>query len=144
MAGQYLTFRLGDEEYGVEILAVQEIKGGAAITPIPGTPPHVRGVMNLRGTILPVVDLRARLGGGAGGAGPFPVIVVVRIGERMVGLLVDAVSDVVELAAADIQPAPALGPQAGARIVSGIGQAGERLVVLLDAGEVLEGAGALS
>src|SRR5581483_10415500 len=94
VGGQFLTFTLGGESYGVEILAVQEIKGGAAITPIPNAPRHVRGVMNLRGTIIPVVDLRTRLGMPAPEDDRVTVIVVVRVGARTQGLIVDAVSDV--------------------------------------------------
>ena len=93
-AGQYLTFRLGHEEYGVEILKVQEIKGYSAITPIPSAPAFLKGVMNLRGTIVPVVDLRSRFGMAAADYTPFTVIIVVTVGSRVMGLVVDAVSDV--------------------------------------------------
>src|SRR5262245_48308588 len=108
-SGQYLTFRLGGEEYGVEILRVQEIKGFSTATPIPNTPPYVLGVMNLRGTIIPVIDLRARLGMPKADATQFSVIVVVRVSARVVGVVVDGVSDVLDIPASDVQPAPELG-----------------------------------
>jgi purine-binding chemotaxis protein CheW len=134
---QYLTFSLGQEEYGVEILKVQEIKGYSAITPIPNTPPYVKGVMNLRGAIIPVVDLRWKLGMPAAEYGPFTVIVVVKVGSKTIGLVVDAVSDVLNIPAADLQPAPDFGAQVDATFISGMARAGEKLVVLLDLDRVL-------
>ena len=133
---QYLTFSLGDEEYGVEILKVQEIKGFTPVTPIPNTPPHVKGVMNLRGTIVPVIDLRLRLGMAPTECAPFTVIIVMAVGTKIVGAVVDAVSDVLHVPRADIQPAPQLGG-ADARCIAGIAQAGEKLIVLLDVDAVL-------
>src|SRR5271154_1024816 len=94
---QYLTFTLGAEEYGIEILKVQEIKGYSAITHIPNAPPHVKGVMNLRGTVVPVVDLRARFGMEAVEYSKFTVIIVVMVGEKIAGVVVDAVSDVLNI-----------------------------------------------
>jgi len=129
---QYLTFALGDEEYGVGILHVQEIKGYSPVTPIPNTPPFVKGVMNLRGTIVPVIDLRLRLGMPAAEYGPFTVIIVLAIGEKVVGTIVDAVSDVLTIPASDVQTTPTFGPAADLRFIAGIAQAGGKLVVLLD------------
>lgn len=134
---QYLTFTLGGEEYGVEILKVQEIKGYAPVTPIPNTPPYVRGVMNLRGAIIPVVDLRAKLGMGETAPGQFTVIIVVRVGPKTVGLVVDAVSDVLDIPADAIQATPDFGPQVDARFISGMARTGDRLVVLLDLDRIL-------
>src|SRR5215468_2764708 len=88
---QFLTFTLGAEEYGVAILNVQEIKGYSTVTPVPNTPAFVKGVMNLRGTIVPVIDLRLRLGMAAAEYGPFTVVIVLAIGTRIVGTIVDAV-----------------------------------------------------
>ena len=130
-AGQYLTFRLGGEEYGVEILRVQEIKGFSTATPIPNTPPHVLGVMNLRGTIIPVLDLRARLGMPKADATAFSVIVVVRVSARVVGVVVDAVSDVLDIPADDVQPAPELGASVDTRFIQGLARTGDKLVLLL-------------
>lgn len=134
---QYLTFTLGQEEYGVEILKVQEIKGALAITPIPNTPEHIKGVMNLRGTIIPVVDLRRKFGLQAGEANAFTVIIVVKVGPKVMGLIVDGVSDVLNIPITDIQATPDFGSQVDARFISGMAKAGERLVVLLDIDRVL-------
>jgi purine-binding chemotaxis protein CheW len=134
---QYLTFALGDEEYGVAILHVQEIKGYAPVTPIPNTPPWVRGVMNLRGTIVPVIDLRLRLGMPAADYGPFTVIVVLAVSAKVVGAIVDAVSDVLSIPEGQVQQTPDLGVAIDVRFLGGIAQAGEKLVILLDAEALL-------
>jgi purine-binding chemotaxis protein CheW len=136
---QYLTFRLGDEEYGVEILKVQEIKGYSAITPIPNTPAYIKGVMNLRGTIIPVVDLRAKLAMHEAEYNQFTVIIVVTVGSKVMGLIVDAVSDVLNIPRADIQATPDFGSQVDARFINGMAKAGEKLVVLLAIERVLGG-----
>lgn len=136
---QYLTFTLGQEEYGIEILKVQEIKGYSAITPVPNTPAHVRGVMNLRGTIIPVVDLRTKLGMAEAACTPFTVIVVVKVGPKTMGLVVDAVSDVLNIPTADIQETPDFGAEVDAGFISGMAKASDRLVVLLDIEKVLLG-----
>ena len=134
---QFLTFALGAEEYGVPILNVQEIKGYAPVTPIPNTPPWVRGVMNLRGTIVPVIDLRLRLGMPPAEYGPFTVIIVMAVGTKVVGAVVDAVSDVVTIPDADVQRAPDFGVAVDLRFVAGIAQAAGKLIVLLDAETML-------
>ena len=136
---QFLTFTLGTEEYGVEILKVQEIKGYSAITPIPNTPAYVKGVMNLRGAIIPIVDLRAKLAMAETAYNQFTVIIVVRVGAKTVGVVVDAVSDVLNIPTKDIQPTPDFGAQVDARFISGLAKASERLVVLLDIDKVLGG-----
>ena len=136
---QYLTFTLGTEEYGVEILKVQEIKGYSAITPIPNTPSYVKGVMNLRGAIIPIADLRAKLAMSEAAYNQFTVIIVVRVGAKTVGVVVDAVSDVLNIPTKDIQPTPDFGAQVDARFISGLAKAGERLVVLLDIDKILGG-----
>jgi purine-binding chemotaxis protein CheW len=138
---QYLTFTLGAEEYGVEILKVQEIKGYSAVTPIPNTPPYVKGVMNLRGAIVPIVDLRAKLAMAEAVYNQFTVIIVVRVGPKTFGVIVDAVSDVLDIPASDVQPTPDFGGQVDARFVSGVAKTGERLVILLDIERVLGGDG---
>ncbi|MEI9976932.1 MAG: chemotaxis protein CheW [Ignavibacteriota bacterium] len=134
---QYLSFALGDEQYGIEILRVQEIKGYSGITPIPNTPPHIRGVMNLRGTVIPVVDLRSKFHLEARAYDKFTVIIVVTVGARIIGLVVDAVSDVLDISRADIRPAPELGHREDTRFISGMVHVGERLVVLLDIATLL-------
>ncbi len=136
---QYLTFRLGSEEYGVEILRVQEIKGYTAITPIPNTPPYIKGVMNLRGTVIPVIDLRSKFGMAEAQYNQFTVIIVVTVGPKVIGLIVDAVSDVLSIPTADVQATPDFGAQVDARYMSGMAKAGDKLVVLLDIDRTLGG-----
>ena len=136
---QYLTFALGGEEYGVEILKVQEIRGYTSITPIPNTPAHIKGVMNLRGAIVPVVDLRSTLAMPATEYSPFSVIIVVTVGTRVMGLIVDAVSDVLDVARTDIHPTPDFGTRIDARFIQGMARVGDKLVVLLDIDRVLVG-----
>jgi len=128
---QYLTFALGQQSYGVEILRVQEIKGYTAITPVPRMPAHVKGVMNLRGTVVPVVDLRARFGMPAEDYTRFTVIIVVNVGERIAGLVVDAVSDVLDVDASEIVPAPDMGRGTDNSLLAGMAKAGDRLISLL-------------
>ena len=142
-SSQFLTFTLGQEEYGVEILKVQEIKGYAAVTPIPNTPAYVKGVVNLRGAIIPIVDLRAKLAMPETTYNQFTVIIVVRVGAKTVGVVVDAVSDVLNIPTTDVQPTPDFGAQVDARFISGLARHGEKLVVLLDIDKVLGGDGAL-
>jgi purine-binding chemotaxis protein CheW len=137
---QFLTFRLGQEEYGVEILKVQEIKGYSAITPVPNTPAYLKGVMNLRGTIVPVVDLRAKFAMAEAEYNQFTVIIVLTVGTKVMGLIVDAVSDVLNIPKKDIQPTPDFGAQVDSQLISGMAKAGEKLVVLLDIDRVLGGA----
>jgi purine-binding chemotaxis protein CheW len=134
---QYLSFALGDEQYGIEILRVQEIKGYSGITPIPNTPAHIRGVMNLRGTVIPVVDLRAKFHLESREYDKFTVIIVVTVGARIIGLVVDGVSDVLDISRSDIRPAPELGQADSTRFISGMVHVGERLVVLLDIATLL-------
>lgn len=134
---QYLTFTLGGEEYGVEILRVQEIKGFTAVTPIPGAPGDVKGVMNLRGTVVPVFDLRVKFGMSAKDDDRFTVIVVVNVGTRVVGLVVDAVSDVLDIPNGAIDASPDLGGAVDTTMLQGIARSGERLVTLLDIDRVV-------
>lgn len=130
--GQHLTFALGDQEYGIEILRVQEIKGYTAITPIPNTPGHIKGVINLRGVVVPVVDLRAKFGMEPVEYSKFTVIVLVTVAEKVIGIIVDAVQDVLTLAGSDIQPPPDMGGPVDTRYLQGLAAVGEKLVALLD------------
>jgi len=131
-ASQFLTFLLGAEQYGVEILKVQEIKGYAPITPIPNTPHSIKGVMNLRGTVVPVADLRAKFSMEAAEYNKFTVIIVVKVGDKAIGLIVDAVSDVLDIPPSEIRAAPDLGVRVDTRFISGMTSVGDRLTVLLD------------
>jgi purine-binding chemotaxis protein CheW len=136
-ASQYLTFALGQEEYGVEILKVQEIKGYTPATPVPNTPGYIKGVMNLRGTIIPVVDLRAKLSLKETEYNQFTVIIVVTVGTKVVGLIVDSVSDVLNIPAPDIQAAPEFGSTVDIRFVDGMAKAGEKIIMLLNIDRVI-------
>ncbi len=129
---QYLTFRLGEEEYGLEILRVQEIKGYSKVTPLPNTPPEVRGVMNLRGTVVPIIDLRARFGLREAEYDRFTVIIVVTVGTTVAGLVVDAVSDVLDVGSSERVPTPDLGAGVDTAFMSGMARTGDRLVTLLN------------
>ncbi len=129
---QFLTFRLAEEEYGVEILRVQEIKGYSKITPLPNTPPEIKGVMNLRGTVVPIIDLRVRFGLRETEYNRFTVIIVVTVGTKIVGLVVDAVSDVLNVTSHDAVAAPDLGSGVDTSFITGIARAGERLITLLN------------
>ena len=131
-SSQFLTFLLGAEQYGVEILRVQEIRGYSAVTPIPNTPVFIRGVINLRGTVVPVVDLRAKFSMDATEYNKFTVIIVVNVGSKVIGLVVDAVSDVLDIPASEIRMAPDLGSRVDTRFISGMATIGEHMTVLLD------------
>jgi purine-binding chemotaxis protein CheW len=108
-AVQFITCRLGPAEYGVDIMAVREIKGWTETTAIPHAPPWIRGVINLRGVIVPILDLRVRFGMSPTEPTPTHVVVIVQSGERTAGVLVDAVSDIITIGAGDIRPVPEIG-----------------------------------
>jgi purine-binding chemotaxis protein CheW len=129
---QFLTFLLGAEQYGVEILKVQEIKGYSAVTPIPNAPPHIKGVMNLRGTVIPVVDLRTMFSMEAIEYSKFTVIILVALRDKTTGLVVDAVSDVLDIDSSEIRMTPDLGVRVDTRFISGMAEVGGRMTVLLD------------
>ncbi len=145
---QFLTFALGQEEYGVEILNIQEIKGFSTITPLPNAPIFIKGVLNLRGTIVPIIDLRKKFGLPEVELTKFTVIVVVQVQgrptgggqvgqKRTMGFIVDAVSDVLNVVDDDIQPTPELHGQVDTSFINGLAKAGEKLVILLDIEKVL-------
>ena len=133
---QFLTFVLGGEEYGVTILQVQGIQGWDRVTPIPNTPEYILGVINLRGAIVPIVDLRRRFGMPAAEFGPTTVVIVVRVArertERTLGLVVDAVSEVCNVTADDRKPAPDFGTGIKTDFVKGLATVENRMVILLD------------
>jgi purine-binding chemotaxis protein CheW len=136
-AEQFLTFVLGGEEYGVTILQVQGIQGWDRVTPIPNTPEFILGVINLRGAIVPIVDLRRRFGMPAAEFGPTTVVIVVRVAqsdrnERTLGLVVDAVSEVCNVNADDRKPAPDFGSGIKTDFVKGLATVENRMVILLD------------
>ena len=133
---QVLTFVLGSETYGVDILRVQEIRGWSAVTKIPNSAPHVLGVLNLRGSIVPVVDLRKRFALEQAEYTAVTVIIVLSVrgqaGRRDFGVVVDGVSDVVDVQASEVRPTPDLGCRAATDHIRGLVPVNERMVVLLD------------
>ena len=134
---QFLTFLLDEQEYGLEIYKIKEIRGYSPITPIPNVPAHVRGVMNLRGTVLPVIDLRMKFKLPAVEYNKFTVITIVNVGGKTVGLLVDAVSDVLTVSVDSIREAPDFGSAVDTRFIRGVFQSRERLAVALNLEELL-------
>ena len=141
VAGQYLTFALAQELFAVDIHAVREIIEYGHLTSVPMMPPSILGVINLRGAVVPVIDLGLRFGGSATVIGPRTCIVILEIatgdGLRVIGMVVDAVSEVLELSADQIEPAPSFGNRIRADFIRGMGKVNDRLVVLLDVGRVL-------
>jgi purine-binding chemotaxis protein CheW len=135
-ASQVLTFMIGDATYGIDIPCVQEIRGWSAVTRLPHAPADVLGVLNLRGTIVPILDLRLRFGCTDVQYTPVTVIIVVSVsspkGPRDFGMVVDAVSDVIDIAPEDVKPAPELGAEAHSTYVRGLLAVADRMVVLLD------------
>jgi purine-binding chemotaxis protein CheW len=133
---QVLTFVLGNETYGVDILRVQEIRGWSAVTKIPHAPPHVLGVLNLRGSIVPIVDLRMRFALDRAEYTAITVIIVVSVisaaGRRDFGVVVDGVSDVVDVDTSEVKAAPELGSKAATDYIRGLVPIADRMVVLLD------------
>jgi len=129
---EVLVFVLGKEEYGVDILKVQEIRGYEKVTPIPSAPAYLKGVVNLRGIIVPVIDLRVKFGMANPAYDSFTVVVILRIGGRVIGVVVDGVSDVVQLGASDVKPAPQLGGLVDASFLAGLATQNDRMVLLLD------------
>lgn len=134
---QYLTFLLANEEYGVDILRVQEIKGWDGVTPIPNMPDFILGVINLRGTVVPIIDLRKRFGLERIPFSKTTVVVVVRVsdsqrGERTMGIVVDAVSEVHNIAKTDLKPAPDFGGVISTEAIKGLATRDNRMLIMLD------------
>lgn len=140
---QFLTFILAGEEYGVDILRVQEIKGWDSVTPIPNTPDYIRGVINLRGTIVPIVDLRRRFGLEPVEYGPVTVVIMLRVmspnsdKSRIMGVVVDAVSDVYNVSEEELRPAPDFGEVVDVAFVKGLATVNESMVIILDIDRLL-------
>lgn len=135
-AGKYLTFFLADEEYGVEILKVHEIIGMLPITRVPRTPTFVRGVINLRGKVIPIIDLRERFGMSTEGAQESCIIVVQVFGIQL-GVVVDKVSEVLSIVDSDIEPTPSFGVDVSTEYLLGLAKGEGRVRLLLDIDRVL-------
>jgi purine-binding chemotaxis protein CheW len=131
-AAEFLTFRLGAEEYGIDILRVQEIRSYEEPTRIANSPHFIKGVVNLRGVIVPVVDLRMKLGCQSVVYDGFTVVIVLNVKGRVVGAVVDSVSDVLELSRDQIKPSPDMNSSVDTAFITGIASVGERMLILMD------------
>lgn len=130
--GEFLTFTLGAEEYGMDILKVQEIRGYDAVTAIANTPPFIKGVINLRGIIVPIVDLRIKFNLGNVTYNELTVVIILNLGTRVVGVVVDSVSDVLTLTPDQIKAAPSLSTTLDTRYIMGLGTIDQRMLILVD------------
>jgi purine-binding chemotaxis protein CheW len=129
---EFLAFKLGSEEYGIDILKVQEIRGYDTVTSLPNTPPFMKGVINLRGMIVPIFDLRIKLNLPNVQYDQFTVVIILNIANRMAGVVVDSVSDVLALAPADIKPAPHLGAAIKTDYINGLATVDDRMLIVID------------
>lgn len=136
---EYLSFGLGTEQYAIDILKVQELRGYDAVTRIANAPEFIKGVVNLRGVIVPIIDLRIKFNLAAPVYNEFTVVIVLNIGKRVIGAVVDSVSDVVRLAEADIHPPPEFG-SFDAQYLVGLATVGETMLILLDIEKMLNSA----
>ncbi len=129
---EFLSFTLGHEEYGIDIQKVQELRSYETVTRIAHAPAHIKGVVNLRGIIVPIVDMRIKFSLGAPTYDQFTVVIVLNMGSRVMGMVVDSVSDVITLTPEQIRPAPAMGAVLDADYLIGLGTLEERMLILLD------------
>jgi len=129
---EFLTFTLGDEHYGLEIMMVKEIRGYESVTKIANAPPFVKGVLNLRGDIVPIIDLRLKFNVGNAVYNEFTIVIMLSVGARIVGIVVDAVSDVVRLKKDDVKPPPEFGASFDHQFLYGLSQVGDVMVILLN------------
>jgi purine-binding chemotaxis protein CheW len=136
---EFLAFRLGNEEYGIDILKVQEIRGYDAVTRIANAPDYIKGVVNLRGLIVPIVDMRIKFNLGTPSYDQFTVVIVLNIGSRVVGMVVDSVADVISLTPDQIKPAPEIGAALNTDYLTGLGTIDERMLILVDIDKLMSG-----
>lgn len=136
---EFLAFRLGAEEYGIDILKVQEIRNYESLTRIANAPEYLKGVMNLRGIIVPVIDMRLRFQIGAANFDAFTVVIILNINEHIIGMVVDSVSDVVTLRNSEIKPAPEMGTVFSGDYLLGLGTVDDRMMILLDIEKLMSG-----
>lgn len=129
---EVLSFRLGNEEYGLSIQKVQELRGYDTVTRIANAPAFIKGVVNLRGTIVPIVDMRIRFNLGTPTYDQFTVVVILNVGGRVIGMVVDSVSDVITLAPEQVRPAPDMHGAMDAACIVGIGTVDSRMLILID------------
>jgi purine-binding chemotaxis protein CheW len=138
---QFISFAIGDDQYGVDIMAVREIKGWSQITQLPRQPDYMRGVLNLRGIMVPIIDLRCRFGQGVTEATPLHIVIVVQIDARHVGLLADRVLDIVGINATKIQPVPRIAQGSRADFLSGLVTIDSSMIALIDLSRILSVSG---
>jgi purine-binding chemotaxis protein CheW len=136
---QLISFAIGDDQYGVDIMAVREIKGWIDITHLPRQPDYVRGVLNLRGVIVPIIDLRCRFGQGLTQATPLHIVIIVQIASKPVGLLADRVLDIVSLDDTQIQPVPRIAQASRVEFLSGLATVEGAMIALIDLPNLLSG-----
>ena len=132
ITNEYLTFRLGKEEYGIEILKVQEIRGYEAITQIANAPNFIKGVVNLRGIIVPIIDMRIKFNLSDVNYDQFTVVIILNVAGRVMGIVVDGVSDVINLTADQLRAAPGLGAVIDTEYIMGLGTIDDRMLILID------------
>lgn len=138
-AREYLTFRLDQEEYGIDILKVQEIRGYERPTRIANAPEFIKGVVNLRGTIVPIVDMRLKFRCAKAEYNAFTVVIILNLRNRIVGIVVDSVSDVMELQPENLKAAPEIDSVIDSSAVVGLGSLGDRMLILLDIEKLMSG-----
>ncbi len=136
---EFLTFTLGKEEYGIEILKVQEIRSYEHVTTIANAPEFIKGVVNLRGIIVPIVDMRIKFNLGNADYTQFTVVIILNVAGRVVGMVVDSVSDVISLGAEQIRPAPDFSSSFDIKYITGLGTVDERLLILVDIEKLMSG-----
>jgi len=139
MSRQLITFELGDQILGADIMAIREIRAWSPATPLPNVPEHVRGVVNLRGVVLPVLDLRHRLGWGVTDTSARHVIIVMQIGEQLQGIIVDAVNDIVTVKPEEMHPVPDLGNNVASSFLDGLVTIDQRMIMVLALERLAEG-----
>ncbi len=136
-SSEFLAFRLGQEEYGVDILKVQEIRGYESVTRIANAPESIKGVINLRGTIVPIIDMRIKFNLGTPTYDQFTVVIVLNVANRVVGVVVDSVSDVTSLLPEQIRSAPQMGTTLNTDYLIGLGTMDDRMLILIDIDKML-------
>ena len=134
---EFISFAIGDDQYGVDIMAVREIKEWSNVTPLPNQPDYMRGVLNLRGVIVPILDLRCRFGQGLTAATPMHIVLIVQIAGRSIGLLADRVLDIVSFEKSQIQPVPKVVESERVDFLSGLAVTGGEMLALIDLDHVL-------
>jgi purine-binding chemotaxis protein CheW len=136
---EFLTFTLGQEEYGIDIQKVQELRGYDTVTRIANAPAHIKGVINLRGIIVPIIDMRIKFNLGTPSYDQFTVVIILSMANRVMGMVVDGVSDVITLTPEQIKPAPEMGAVLDTQYLMGLGTLDERMLILVDIEKLMTG-----